>query len=235
MKKKGVSYSRWGYIFLIPFFTVYVVFQLIPLLMTFVNAFYENYMSGLKQVGPNFVGLENFKIILESDLLKYLGNTVILWMIGFIRLISKMHLMDSFMPLIMPSVAAPVVFFFMKQYMESNLPLEIVEASRIDGAGEFYTFNRIVIPIMKPALAVQAIFSFVMAWNNYFVPGLVLKSNEKATLPILIARLRSADYLKFDMGMVYMMIAVSIVPVIIVYLFLSKFIIRGVTLGSIKG
>ncbi len=155
--------------------------------------------------------------------------------LGFIRLVSKMHLMDSFIPLIVPSIAAPVVFFFMKQYMESSLPIEIVEASRIDGAGEFYTFNKIIIPILKPALAVQAIFSFVMAWNNYFVPGLILKSNEKATLPILIARLRSADYLKFDMGMVYMMIAISIVPVIIVYLFLSKFIIRGVTLGSVKG
>lgn len=155
--------------------------------------------------------------------------------LGFIRLIGRMGLMDSFIPLILPSVAAPIVFFFMKQYMESILPLEIVEASRIDGAGEFYTFNKIIIPIMKPAIAVQAIFAFVTAWNNYFVPGLILKSNEKATLPILIARLRTADYLKFDMGVVYMMIAISIIPVMIIYLFLSKFIIRGVTLGSVKG
>ncbi len=84
MRKKGVSYSKWGYIFLIPFFTVYIVFQLVPLLMTLVNAFYENYMSGLKQIGPNFVGLDNFKIIMEADLLKYLGNTIVLWLIGFI-------------------------------------------------------------------------------------------------------------------------------------------------------
>ncbi len=155
--------------------------------------------------------------------------------LGFIRLVTRMGLMDSFIPLILPSIAAPVVFFFMKQYMESGLPLEIIEAARIDGAGEFYTFNKIVIPIIKPALAVQAIFSFVTAWNNYFVPGLILKSNNRVTLPILIARLRSADYLQFDMGVVYMMIAISIVPVVIVYFFLSKFIIRGVTLGSVKG
>ena len=71
----------------------------------------------------------------------------------------------------MPSIAAPVVFYFMVQYMEGNLPMEIIEAARMDGSGEFSTFNRIVLPIMaKPALAVQAIFTFVNAWNNYFTP-----------------------------------------------------------------
>ena len=88
----------------------------------------------------------------------------------------------------------------------------------MDGAGEFYTFNKIVLPIMKPALAVQAIFSFVASWNNYFIPALVLDSADKKTLPILIAQLRSADFLKFDMGKVYMMVAIAILPVIIVYL-----------------
>ena len=131
--------------------------------------------------------------------------------------------------------AAPTVFFFMKQYLDASLPMEIVEAARIDGAGEFYTFNKIVLPIMKPALAVQAIFSFVASWNNYFIPALVLDSADKKTLPILIAQLRSADFLKFDMGKVYMMVAIAILPVIIVYLLLSKFIVRGVALGGVKG
>ena len=135
----------------------------------------------------------------------------------------------------MPSIAAPAVFFFMKQYLDASLPMEIVEAARMDGAGEFYTFNKIVLPIMKPALAVQAIFSFVASWNNYFIPALVLDSADKKTLPILIAQLRSADFLKFDMGKVYMMVAIAILPVIIVYLLLSKFIVRGVALGGVKG
>ncbi|WP_312503905.1 carbohydrate ABC transporter permease [Lacrimispora sp.] len=155
--------------------------------------------------------------------------------LGFLRLISKMGLMDSFVPLILPSMAAPVVFYFMVSYFESNLPLEIVESARIDGSNEFYTFNFIVIPIVKPALAVQGIFAFVASWNNYFVPSLVLKSNVKKTLPILIAQLRSADFLKFDMGQVYMLITIAIVPVAIIYLCLSKFIIGGVTAGSVKG
>ncbi|GAA0181022.1 carbohydrate ABC transporter permease [Clostridium sediminicola] len=155
--------------------------------------------------------------------------------LGFIGLITKMKLMDNYVPLIVPSIAAPIVFFFMKQYMESNLPIEIIEAARIDGSGEFNTFNRIVLPIIKPAIAVQAIFSFVSSWNNYFIPSLVIKTNEKKTLPILIAQLRSADFLKFDMGQVYIMIAIAIIPVMIVYFFLSKFIVRGIAVGSLKG
>ena len=155
--------------------------------------------------------------------------------LGFYRLMMDWNLMDSFIPLIVPAIAAPVVFFYMKQYMDSSLPLEIVEASRIDGAGEFKTFNMMILPIMKPAIAVQAIFAFVQSWNNYFSPSLLLTENKKKTLPILIAQLRSADFLKKDMGQVYMMIAFSIFPVIVVYLLLSKHIVQGVALGSVKG
>ena len=155
--------------------------------------------------------------------------------LGFIQLVSGMGLEDSFIPLIVPTVAAPVTFFYMKQYMESTLPLSLVEAARIDGSGEFRTFNTIVLPLMKPAIAVQAIFSFVNNWNNYFTPALVLHDKNMKTLPILIAELRSTDWLKFDMGQVYVMIAFSIFPVILVYLFLSKHIVQGVALGSVKG
>ncbi|MBO5303893.1 MAG: carbohydrate ABC transporter permease [Lachnospiraceae bacterium] len=155
--------------------------------------------------------------------------------LGFVQLVSKMKLEDSFIPLIVPTVAAPVTFFYMKQYMESSLPLSLIEAARIDGSGEFRTFNAIVLPLMKPAIAVQAIFTFVSSWNNYFTPALILHDDKKKTLPILIAQLRAADWLKFDMGQVYVMIAFSIFPVIIVYLFLSKHIVQGVALGSVKG
>ena len=155
--------------------------------------------------------------------------------LGFVQLVSKMKLEDSFLPLIAPSIAVPVTFFYMKQYMESALPLSLIEAARIDGSGEFHTFNAIVLPLMKPAIAVQAIFTFVSNWNNYFTPALILHDDKKKTLPILIAQLRAADWLKFDMGQVYVMIAFSIFPVIIVYLVLSKHIVQGVALGSVKG
>ena len=154
--------------------------------------------------------------------------------LGFISFMGKLKLMDSFIPLIIPSIAAPVVFFYMKQYMDSNLPLSLIEAARIDGCNEFRTFNSIVVPLMKPAIAVEAIFTFVSSWNNYFTPALILSTDKKKTLPILIAQLRSADWLKFDMGVVYVTIAFSIFPVIIVYLFLSKYIVGGVTAGGVK-
>lgn len=155
--------------------------------------------------------------------------------LGFLQLVQGMGLEDTLLPLIIPTIAAPITFFYMKQYMESALPVEIIEAARIDGSGEFRTFNTIILPLMKPAIAVQAIFTFVSSWNNYFTPSLILHKAEKKTLPILIAQLRSADFLKFDLGQVYVMIAFSIFPVIIVYLLLSKNIVDGVAAGSVKG
>ena len=155
--------------------------------------------------------------------------------VGFVQMMNKLHMTNNYIPLIVPSIAAPVVFFYMKQYMESVLPLEIVEAARCDGSSEFRTFNTIILPIMKPAIAVQAIFSFVSSWNNYFIPALLLDKAEMKTVPIMIAQLRSADYSKFDMGKVYMFILLAILPVMLVYIILSKSIIKGVTSGSVKG
>lgn len=109
---------------------------------------------------------------------------------GFLRLITKMGMYDSLLPLIIPSIASPAVFYFMYSYLQSSLPLSLVEAARIDGSMEFRTFNQIVLPIMKPAIAVQAIFTFVGSWNNYFVPALIIQSKDKMTVPILIATLR---------------------------------------------
>lgn len=155
--------------------------------------------------------------------------------LGFLREMLALGLRDSFLPLILPAVASPTVVFFMKQYMASAVPLELVSAARIDGANEFYAFNRVIIPIMKPAFAVQGIFAFVASWNNYFMPSLLLDSKMKKTLPILIAQLRSADFLKYDLGQVYMLITIAILPTVIVYLLLSKNIVGGIALGGIKG
>lgn len=158
--------------------------------------------------------------------------------IGFYRLMSDWELTNSFIPLIVPSIAAPAVYFFMKQYMNSSLPLEIVEAARIDGCGEFRTFNSIVLPILKPAFAVQAIFTFVTNWNNYFMPRLILDEKDKLTIPLVLQSMRAAIQSNpkiADAGLFNMYILIAILPVVVVYLCLSKFIIRGVALGSVKG
>ena len=154
---------------------------------------------------------------------------------GFYQMCVKLGWTNNYIPLILPGVAAPVVFFYMKQYMESVLPMEIIDAARVDGSGEFRTFNTIILPMLKPALAVQLIFNFVQSWNNYFMPALLLDKAEMKTVPLMIAQLRSADYSKFDMGKVYMFILLAILPVVVVYICLSKFLIKGVTAGSVQG
>lgn len=155
--------------------------------------------------------------------------------IGFYRLMKSWHLIDSYIPLIVPAIAAPATYYFMKQYLASALPLEIVEASRIDGCGEFRTFNSIVTPILKPAFAVQIIFTFVSNWNNFFMPRLIIDAKSKYTIPLVLSAMRNAGPLETDAGMFSMYIVLAILPVVVLYLCLSKFIIRGVALGSVKG
>lgn len=153
---------------------------------------------------------------------------------GFLRLITKMGMYDSLLPLIIPSIASPAVFYFMYSYLESSLPLSLVEAARIDGAKEFRTFNQIVLPIMKPAIATQAIFSFVASWNNLFTPLVLLTDQKKYTMPIMVSLLKG-DIYKTEYGSVYMGLTLTVLPLIIVYLLLSKYIIAGVALGGVKG
>lgn len=118
--------------------------------------------------------------------------------------------------------------------MKPALSMEIVQSARIDGAGEFFIFNRIALPIMKPAIATQAIFSFVSSWNRLFEPLILLTDQKKYTLPIMISLLRG-DIYKTEYGAVYLGLAMTALPLIIVYLALSKYIIAGVALGSVKG
>ena len=153
--------------------------------------------------------------------------------IGFISFMMNLGLMDSFIPLIIPAIAAPATVFFMRQFLQSSLPLEIVEAGRIDGTTEFGIFNRIALPIMKPAIATQAIFCFIGNWNNLFLPSMILNSESKRTMPMLVSILSSERY-RTDFGMVYLGLLITILPMIVVYLFLSQYIVRGVALGGVK-
>ena len=154
--------------------------------------------------------------------------------IGFYQMMYSVGMNNNFLPLIIPAIAAPSVVFYMKQYMEPALPLEIVQAARIDGAGEFFTFNRIVIPIMKPAIATQAIFAFVQKWNELFIPSVLLTDTEKFTMPMMVNLLKG-DIYKTEFGSVYLGLSLTVLPLFVVYFLLSKYIIAGVALGSVKG
>lgn len=154
--------------------------------------------------------------------------------IGFYRFMLDVNLVDTYVPLIIPAIASPAVVFFMKQYMEASLSIEMIEAARIDGSRELHTFNRIIMPIMKPAIATQAIFQFIAQWNNLFTPTIMLTTDSKKTLPMFV-QLLSSNQFRTDYGVVYVGLFVTIIPLVIVYLILSKYIVAGVALGGVKG
>lgn len=155
--------------------------------------------------------------------------------VGFVQFMGKIHLTDTYWPLILPAIAAPAVVFYMRQYMKSSFPLDIVEAARIDGTGEFRTFVTIGIPMMKPAIGVQAIFAFIANWNNFYTPSMILISREpeKYTMPMMVQSILSNDKLS-DLGVRYTAIILSIVPIIVIYCLLSRTIVDGVAEGGVK-
>lgn len=153
--------------------------------------------------------------------------------IGFYQFMAKIRLLDSYIPIIIPTIAAAATVLFLRQYLASVLSFDLIDAARIDGAGEFRTFNTIIFPIITPAIATQCIFSFVFAWNNFFTPFVLISTQSKYTLPMLVQMLRG-DIYRTEYGAIYLGIAVSIIPIIIFYSFMSRYIISGLTMGSVK-
>ncbi|WP_070000966.1 carbohydrate ABC transporter permease [Cellulosilyticum sp. I15G10I2] len=153
--------------------------------------------------------------------------------IGFYQFMYSINMTNNFLPLILPAIASPAIVFYMRQYLLATLAIDIVNSARIDGAGEFSIFNRIIIPIMKPAIATQAIFAFVLSWNNLFMPLILLTNSDKYTMPIMVSLLRG-DIYKTEYGSVYLGLALTVLPLFIVYFSLSKYIIAGVALGGVK-
>ncbi len=214
------------------------------------NIFYGYLNSLIVSLGATacavfFSGLTAYGLTVYDFKLKKAATTFILCVMmvpmqvvstGFLEFMIQIKLQDSYIPLIIPAIAAPAVVFFMLQYMKSSFPLEIVEAARIDGSGEFMTFLRIALPILKPAFAVQAIFQFVANWNNYYTQSMILLSNDirMKTMPMMVSAIMSIDTV-VDYGVKYMAVLLSILPIIVIYLCLSKFIVKGVALGAVKG
>ena len=154
--------------------------------------------------------------------------------IGMYQFMYRSHLVNNLLALILPAVYAPSVVFFFRQFMLASLPLELLDAARIDGSKEFYTFNHIAMPIMKPAMATQAIFSFVSTWNSLFMPSILLTRDNMKTMPVMVSMLKG-DIYKREYGAIYLGLALTVLPLFIVYFALSKYIIAGVALGGVKG
>ena len=153
--------------------------------------------------------------------------------IGFYQMVYKLGLINKLSLLILPSIAAPMTVFFMRQYLQASLSMEIVQSARIDGAGEFRIFNQIVVPLMKPAITTQAIFAYVGSWNNLFMPLILLTDKDKKTLPVMVSLL-NGDIYKKEYGAVYLGLLITVLPLFVVYAFLSRYIVEGVALGGVK-
>ena len=153
--------------------------------------------------------------------------------IGFYQMVWRLGYINNFLPLILPAIASPAIVFFMRQYLLATFSMDIVNAARIDGAGEFRIFNQIILPMMKPALATQAIFVFVTSWNNLFMPMVLLTKTEMFTMPIMVSLLRG-DIYRTEFGAIYLGLSMSVIPIFILYFALSRYIIAGVQLGGVK-
>lgn len=157
-----------------------------------------------------------------------------LFLIGFFQYMFQLGLLDNFIPLIVPAIAAPGAVFFFRQYLEGALPKELLQAARIDGANELTIFNRIALPIAAPGVFTMGIFAFVGSWNSFMGPLFILGGNlELQTLPLIMQRLQG-DTFQRDFGAIYFGMAFTIIPILIVYAIFSKFIVSGITLGSVK-
>lgn len=155
-------------------------------------------------------------------------------LIGFYNLCQKLHLIDSYIPLIIPAMASPGIVFFLRQYVKATLSKSLMEAARIDGASEIHIFHRIVLPIMAPGIATMSIGAFIGNWNSYLVPLILLNTPKKMTLPVMISTLNAATDLQKNQGAIYLGVAISVVPIIIVFCFCSKYIISSISAGSVK-
>lgn len=175
-----------------------------------------------------------FKNIIFTVILVLMMVPAQLGLLGFYDLVNAMNLMDSYIPLIIPSIASPFVVFFLRQYLQSIMPMSIIEAARIDGASEFKIFHKIGIPMMGPGIATIAITTFIGSWNNYLMPLVLLFTPEKFTLPVMMASLKASTDMTANMGATYLAIAVSVVPIMIAFAFLSKYIISSISAGGVK-
>ncbi|WP_066190432.1 MULTISPECIES: carbohydrate ABC transporter permease [Gracilibacillus] len=157
-----------------------------------------------------------------------------LGLIGLYDLSEALGMLDTYWPLIIPAVAAPFTVFFFRQYLITTMPMSLLEAGRIDGASEMHMFHRIVIPILMPAIATMGIFTFIGSWNNYITPLVILRTPELFTLPVMMGALRGSP-VATNLGAMYLGIAISVVPIMIAFLFLSKYIINSISAGAVKG
>ena len=153
--------------------------------------------------------------------------------IGFYQYMSRLGLTDNYASLILPLIANAGGVFFGKQYLESMIIHDLIDAARIDGASELGIFHRVMMPIAAPGAATMGIFAFVASWNNFFNAFILISSLDKYTLPMLVRTL-SGDVYRTEYGAIYLGLAITIVPIIVIYAIFSRYIVSGIAMGAVK-
>lgn len=202
--------------------------------IAFVNAFLTVYFSALTAYATHVYRFKGRKFV-ETFIIAIMMIPTQVSAMGLVMFCIENGLTDNYWVIVLSSIASPVTYFFMKQYLESVLPFEVIEAARVDGTSELGIFHRQVLPIIKPALAIQFIFAYVANWNNFFTPSMLINNQKMKTIPLLIAQLSASSPDTFDKGQIYMLMTIAVFPVVIVYLIFSKAIIKNLTAGSVKG
>jgi ABC-type glycerol-3-phosphate transport system permease component len=206
----------------------------------FTNSFYVAALSTLATV--YFSMLTAYGIVVYEFKGKRLFTNFILVLvmipmqltiIGFFQYMSKLGLTDNYASLILPSIASAGGVFFSKQYFESMLIQDLIDAARIDGAGELKIFHTIMMPLAVPGAVTLGIFAFVASWNNFFNSFILITSLEKYTLPMLVRTLRG-DMYRTEYGAIYLGLALTVIPVIILYAIFSRYIVSGIAMGAVK-
>jgi len=155
--------------------------------------------------------------------------------LGFVKWITQLGLMDTHAALIIPAIASIGTVFFLRQFISATVSKSIIESARIDGANELYTFHKISLPLMAPGVATMAIFTFIASWNNFLMPRVIISSKELETLPVVISSLKALKIWYQNQGAIYLGFAISIVPIVIVFMFASKYLIESIGAGAVKG
>lgn len=204
------------------------------LFLAVVNTLLTGYFSAMTAYGFAMYDFKGNKVLFTVVMI-FLMVPAQLGMLGFYDLVNYFGMVDTYWPLIIPAIASPATVFFLRQYIVSVIPKEAVEAPRMDGASEFTIFNRIIIPMIMPGIATVSIGTFVGSWNNYLMPLILLNTPDKFTLPVMVGSLNSVKDISSNLGATYVTVAVSVLPIMIAFMFLSRYIIDSVTAGSIKG
>ncbi|WP_050183796.1 carbohydrate ABC transporter permease [Domibacillus robiginosus] len=153
-------------------------------------------------------------------------------MLPLYQFMIQVGLVDTYLAVILPMMVAPVAVFFFRQYA-SGLPKELMESARMDGCSEYGIFFRIMAPLMLPSFAAMAILQGLSSWNNFLWPLVVLRSNTMFTLPVGLATLLTPYGNNYDVLIAGSVM--TVLPVIILFLFFQKFFIEGMTVGGVKG